>query len=525
MASSGDFLSDEQLTCSICLDVFTDPVTTACGHNFCMDCIRRHRDASLDSKCPLCGFKLDLRTDFKINTTMKEIAEGIKRKRIQESEVTCDSCPKKKRIAVKSCLDCETSFCESHLEPHKTAKNLMKHKLINPVENLDDYICRKHQKPLELYCKDDQTPVCTFCVEGDHRAHNTIQIEKYSLNLVMNEKSAVQQKIQDRGQKIKEIRHSIRFNKQAKEKEIEENSKLFKDVFEKCNAELKEEMEEKHTETERRAKELINELEQEIMKLKEKQTKLEQLSHPLDFIQIIKLQHDSLCNSRSTDISISVHEHGAILRKTISQLQNRLDEKLRETVSRELRSIQRYAVDVTFDPDTAYHELMLSDDRKKVWNAGIHQKVPENPECFDYCSCVLGKEGFSSQNFYYEVDVRGKTEWDLGVVTESANRKGEIGLNPENGYWTVWLRKTDEYAANDVNPVSLTLKEKPVKVGVFVDFERGLISFYDVEAKYHIYSFTGQTFAEKLYPYFSPGEYEEGENSQPMIITPVEFTE
>lgn len=181
MASTGVFLSEEHLTCSICLDVFTNPVTTVCGHNFCMACIRTHRDASPLSKCPLCDFKLDSKTDFKINTTIKEIAEGIKRKRIQESAVTCDSCPKKKRIAVKSCLHCGTSFCESHLEPHKTAKNLMKHKLINPVENLDDYICRKHDRPLELYCKDDQTPVCTFCKEGDHRAHNTIHIEKDSL--------------------------------------------------------------------------------------------------------------------------------------------------------------------------------------------------------------------------------------------------------------------------------------------------------------------------------------------------------
>lgn len=261
------------------------------------------------------------------------------------------------------------------------------------------------------------------------------------------------------------------------------------------------------------------------MDLKRRKTKLEQLSHPLDFIQIINLQRDTFCNSRSSNISTSVHKHGAILRKAISQLQNRLDEKMRETVSRELRSIQRYAVDVTFDPDTAYPELLLSDNGKKVWNAGKSQNIPENPKRFDYCSCILGMEGFFLHNFYFEVDVSGKTEWDVGVATESVNRKGDIGLSPENGFWTVWLRKSDEYAANDVSPVPLILKRKPVKIGMFVDFEGGLISFYDVEARYHIYSFTGQTFAEKLYPYFSPGEYESGRNSQPMIITPVDSIE
>lgn len=174
--------AEEQLMCSICLGLFTDPVTISCGHNFCIACIRKHKETSLNSKCPLCGAALDMKTDFKINTTIKEIAEGIKRKMVQEkTEVTCDSCPKRKRIAIKSCLHCGISFCESHLEPHKTAEKLMKHKLINPVENIEDYICRKHERPLELYCRDDQTAVCGFCTESDHKAHDTIHMEDESL--------------------------------------------------------------------------------------------------------------------------------------------------------------------------------------------------------------------------------------------------------------------------------------------------------------------------------------------------------
>ncbi|XP_051572966.1 zinc-binding protein A33-like [Myxocyprinus asiaticus] len=525
MASPSSFLSEEQLMCAICLGVFTDPVTTSCGHNFCMTCIRRHRDSNPCAKCPLCGEPLDTKPDFKINTTIKEITEGIKRKRIQKKpEVTCDSCPKKMRFAVKSCLHCGTSFCETHLEPHKTAKKLMKHKLINPVENIDDYICKKHDRPLELYCRDDQTAVCQFCTESDHKTHNTVTLEEESLNLLKNEKTGVHQKIQDRLRKIKEIKHSTRFNKQTKEKETEENTRFFKEIFERSFAELLELMEEKHKETERRAEELIKELDQEIVELKRRKTELEQLPLPMDFTQILSLQHKPLCTSYSTNMSISCHEHGGILRKTLSRLQSILDKKMRETVSRELQSIQHFAVDLTFDPDTAYPELMLSDDRKQVWNEGTPQKLPENPKRFDVCSCILGKEGFS-QKFYYEVQVSGKTEWDLGVATESINRKGDIGLNPDNGYWTVWLRNREEYAANDDIPVPLNLKEKPVKVGVFVDFDRGLVSFYDVEAKYHIYSFTGQTFPEKLYPYFSPGEYEGGQNSTPLVITPVNSIE
>ncbi|XP_056115290.1 E3 ubiquitin-protein ligase TRIM39-like [Rhinichthys klamathensis goyatoka] len=518
----------EQCTCSICLDVFTDPVTTSCGHNFCMACIRSHRDRSTSSMCPLCGKALDSKQDFNINRTIRDIAEDIKRKRIQKKpEVSCDSCPKKKmRIAVKSCLHCGTSFCKTHLEPHETAGKLMKHKLINPVKNLDEYICKNHERPLELYCRDDQTAICQFCTESDHKNHNTVSLEEESLKLLMNKKIAVQQKIQDKLRKIKEIQHSSRFNKQAKEREIEENIKFFKDIFEKNNAELLELTEEKHKETERRGEELIRELEEEIKELKRRQTELEQLSNPMDFTQIIDLLlHNAIYTKRSSNISISAHEHGRILRKAILRLQSVLDEKMRETVGRELRSIQRYAVDVTLDPDTAHPELMLSDSGKEVWNTGKSQKIPDTPKRFDHCSCVLGMKGFSSRKFYYEVQVSGKTEWDLGVAKESIDRKGEIGLNPENGYWTVWLRNRDEYAANDRSAIPLTLKEKPVKVGVFVDFQEGLVSFYDVEARYHIYSFTGQSFPKKLYPYFSPGEYEEGQNSPPLIITPVDSIE
>ncbi|KAG1959320.1 E3 ubiquitin-protein ligase TRIM39 [Pimephales promelas] len=333
--------------------------------------------------CPLCGTALDSKQDFNINRTIRDIAEDIKRKRVQKKpEVSCDSCPKKKRrIAVKSCLHCGTSFCKTHLEPHETAGKLMKHKLINPVKNLDEYICKNHDRPLEHYCRDDQTAVCQFCTESDHKNHNTVSLEEESLKLLMNKKIAVQQKIKDKLQKIKEIQHSTRFNKRAKEREIEENIKFFKDIFEKNNAELLELTEEKHKETERRGEELIRELEEEIKELKRRQTELEQLSNHMDFTQIINLLlHNTINTKCSSNISISANEHGRILRTTISRLQSVLEEKMRETVGRELRSIQRYAVDVTLDPDTAHPELMLSDSGKEVWNTGKSQKIPDTPK-------------------------------------------------------------------------------------------------------------------------------------------------
>ncbi|XDV33768.1 hypothetical protein PO909_004052 [Leuciscus waleckii] len=195
----------------------------------------------------------------------------------------------------------------------------------------------------------------------------------------------------------------------------------------------------------------------------------------------------------------------------------------KKRVSTELKRRQQYAVDVTLDPDTAQPNLILSDDGKQVRHGDIRQKLPDKPERFDPCPCVLGKEGFSSGRFYFEVQVKGKTKWTLGVARESINRKGSITLTPSNGCWTVGLRNENEYLACAGPSVSLCVRVKPQRVGVFVDYEEGLLSFYDVESSSHLYSFTDQSFTGKLYPYFNPCANDGGKNSTPLIITPVNY--
>ncbi|XP_075967933.1 zinc-binding protein A33-like [Anarhichas minor] len=186
-----------------------------------------------------------------------------------------------------------------------------------------------------------------------------------------------------------------------------------------------------------------------------------------------------------------------------------------------LKWIQQFAVDVTLDPDTAYPNLILSGDGKQVHHSDVRKELPENSKRFNRCVNVLGKQSFSSGRFYYEVQVKDKTAWDLGVAKESIERKGHIRLSPKVGYWVLWLRNGDEYVAIDQPSVKLSLKSYPQKVGVFVDYEEGLISFYDVDAADLLYSFTGCSFTEKIYPYFSPFINEGGRNSAPLIVCPV----
>ncbi|XP_074481878.1 uncharacterized protein LOC141762166 [Sebastes fasciatus] len=187
----------------------------------------------------------------------------------------------------------------------------------------------------------------------------------------------------------------------------------------------------------------------------------------------------------------------------------------------ELMSVQEFAVEVTLDPDTSHPALNLSDNRKQVNCGVVYKELPDNPKRFKKCVNILGKQSFSSGRSYYEVQVKGKTSWTVGVAKESIERKGDVTLAPENGFWTMWLRNEDEYMANDGPAVRLSLNHQPQKLGVFVDYEEGLVSFYDVDSADLIYAFTGCSFTEKIYPFFSPCTNDGGNNSAPLIISPV----
>lgn len=284
MATTGN-LSEEQVHCSICLDVFTNPVSIPCGHNFCQSCIIGYWKTSPLYQCPMCKKSFYKRPDISVNTVLREIAEQFKEIRVRSvegamseegrekrwtvergkredeelllekdqmqqvveelkqkqasskgdlpqlirprvsprktspsqslqtrlpgpskaqtsvppspqtpvspstlsstssllpaswEEVLCDVCLGEGRPrAVKSCLVCLTSYCEEHLKSHST--RFTKHKLIEPVANMADRMCPKHERLLELFCKKDQMCVCVLCTETDHRAHYTVPVER-----------------------------------------------------------------------------------------------------------------------------------------------------------------------------------------------------------------------------------------------------------------------------------------------------------------------------------------------------------
>ncbi|KAJ3582391.1 hypothetical protein NHX12_000664, partial [Muraenolepis orangiensis] len=187
-------------------------------------------------------------------------------------------------------------------------------------------------------------------------------------------------------------------------------------------------------------------------------------------------------------------------------------------------SVQQYGVEVTLDPDTAPPWLILSDDGKQVHDGGVGKKLPDNPKRFTQHLNVLTRQSFSSGRFYFEVQVKDKTTWWLGVTRESVNRKEPFTHTPENGCWIIYFLK-DKLSFKDNPVVRLPVRAELQKVGVFVDYDAGLVSFYDVEARAHIYSATGCTFSEPLYPILHPCSHDGGRNSTPLIISPVNQTD
>ncbi|XP_042283958.1 E3 ubiquitin-protein ligase TRIM21-like [Thunnus maccoyii] len=546
MSAASCLLSEDQFLCSICLDVFTDPVTTSCGHNFCKNCITEHWNSNDQYLCPICKKVFNTRPELDINTFISEMVSQFRQEAQQKAssstseqqaakpgEVPCDICTGTKLKALKSCLVCLISYCETHLDPHLTMSRLKRHQLMDPVENLEDRMCMKHDKPLELFCKTDQTCVCVLCSVLDHKTHEFVPLkEEYEGKKAELGKTEaeIQQMIQKRRLKIQEIKHSVDLSKEDADREKAEGVQVFialKESVERSLNELIETIEEKQRTTEKQAEDFIKELEQEISELMKRSSEVEKLSRSEDHLHLLQnfpSPKAALPTNDWTEVSVRPSYEGTVVR-AVTQLEETLSKEMKKLFEAELKRVQQYAVDVTLDPDTANPQLILSDDGKQVYCDNVKKNLPDNPERFSLCPCVLGKQSFSLGKFYFEVQVKGKTEWVLGVARESINRKGQITLSPKYGYWSICLKNGNEYIAGNNPSVRLSLKSQPQKVGVFVDYEEGLVSFYDLDAAALIYSFTGCSFTEKLYPYFFPFFNDGGTNSAPLIICPVNQTE
>ncbi|XP_034541102.1 E3 ubiquitin-protein ligase TRIM21-like [Notolabrus celidotus] len=395
-------------------------------------------------------------------------------------------------------------------------------------------MCEKHDKLLELFCKNDQMCVCMMCTILDHKTHDVVPLregyEGKKAELGKTE-AEIQQMIQKRRLKLEEFKQSVELSKKNADREMAEGVQVFSALMETVERRLNNLMDtikEKQRETEEQAEGFIKELQQEISELEKRSSEVKELSRSEDHLHLLKnitALNAAPPTKNWTGVRVHPPSYEGTVVRAVKQLEETLSEQMKKLFEAELKRVQQYEVDLTLDPDTAHPDLILSDDGKQVHDSDEVKNLPNNPERFSSCTMVLSKQSFSSGRFYFEVQVKGKTDWTLGVARESINRKGIITLSPEDGFWTICLMNKNEYKAHAGPSVRLSLQSGPEKVGVFVDYEEGLVSFYDVDAAALIYSFTGCSFTEKLYPYFESCHNYGGKNSAPLIISPVNQTE
>ncbi|XP_051783820.1 tripartite motif-containing protein 16-like isoform X2 [Erpetoichthys calabaricus] len=353
MAEAQLFVSQDEFTCSVCLDTMTDPVTIPCGHNFCLKCLTDYWDQSQVCSCPQCRQTFMLRPELKRNNLLNEVIRKLKKKALSPppppppknyagpGDVECDFCTGKKFRAVKSCLTCMVSCCQFHLKPHYERDALKHHKLVDPDRNLKEKLCEKHQKRLEIFCKTDETCICLMCVVTEHKNHEMVELETEREN---KEKqlgatlSDINRRLEEREKTLKETRRRMDEMKMYVQRDVEENEKSFTALI-RCIEEADRKLTERIREQEKREMEkaggVMEQLEKEIEDLKRREAELKELSETKDHLNFLQTfssrcglpaEGDLLSFTVTTDFS------SENLRKELSGLKKSLEKISREVI-------------------------------------------------------------------------------------------------------------------------------------------------------------------------------------------------
>nr|XP_055037215.1 E3 ubiquitin-protein ligase TRIM39-like [Misgurnus anguillicaudatus] len=443
MASKG--FSEEDLSCPVCCDIFTNPVVLSCSHSICKDCIQRFWESKVTKDCPVCR-RRSSRDEPPLNLVLKNLCETFLQERSQRSSSVC------------------------HL----------------------------HNEKLKLFCLDDQQPVCLVC--RDSRTHNNHKFCPVNEAVIDNK-----EKLKTELKPLQEKLRIFEKNKQNLDKtaehikiQAERTEKQIHEEFEKLHQLLHDEesvritaLREEEEQKSQMMKEKIEKMSSEISSLShtirviEKQMTAEDVSFLQDFKST--MERVQCRTSDPEDISgmmINVAKHLSNLKFTVIH-------KMKEKVE---------YIPVTLDPNTAHYKLFLSDDLTSVRINEDPVLLPDIPERFDASVSVLGSESFNSGIHCWDVQVGDNTYWALGVMTESAKRKKNIFSR--SGFWYVrYFSGINGAVITPGRVLDLSVKVKLERIRVELDYERGKLSFSDPLTNTHIHTFT-HTFTERVYPWF-----------------------
>ncbi|XP_064190301.1 tripartite motif-containing protein 16-like isoform X8 [Anguilla rostrata] len=541
MAEGEGLLDQDQFSCAICLDLLKDPVAIPCGHSYCMGCIKGCWDQDDPTgvySCPQCRETFTTRPVLRKNTMLSEVVEKLKKTGLQTvppahcyagpGDVACDVCTGRKRKAVKSCLVCLASYCETHLQPHYESPAFKKHKLVKATGNLQEKICSHHDKLLEVYCHTDQQCICYQCVMDEHKGHDTVsaaaeRTEKQKQLGATQIK--FQQRIQEREKELQDLRQAVQSIKRSAQAAVEDSERIFTELIrsiERRCSEVKELIRDQEKAEVSRAEGLLERLEQEIAELRRRDAELEQLSHTEDHIHFLQ-SCQSLCAPPGPGDfpSIAVSPHGSFeaVRKSVSDLKEQLEDvckkelvKISESV-KEVHTVEprtredflQSSCRLTLDPNTAFKYLRLSEGNREVTHVRESQSYPDHPERFEHWAQVLCREGLSGR-CYWEAEWSGD-EVFIAASYKGISRKGRgydsvLGFN--NKSWC--LRRSYGRYSFQHNAVSTEIPGPPSsRVGVYLDHGAGTLSFYSVSDTMTLLHRVQTTFTQPLYPGFWVG--------------------
>lgn len=394
----------------------------------------------------------------------------------QLGDVPCDACTKSKQKALKSCLVCLVSYCRVHLEPHQTVAVLKRHQLIDPVEDLEARMCEKHSKPLELFCRTDQECVCALCPVLDHKGHEfALLCEEFKSKKghLMQTNAEIELMIQNKREKVQEFQSAVKLSQTNADRETAKGMQVFTSLEDFVKKELNSftnRMKEKQKITERQAGEYVKKLEQEISDLNLRGNEVEILlltEDPLHLLQTFKSSnmHQLPTTKDWTQIHIHPPSHEGAVVRAMLRLEDTIHQQVKKQLKVELKRVQQYQVAIGRSSANGF----------------------------------LGTHDIYSGRFYFEGKVGSENRWYLGVARTKYITMQEHSYKPANGFWVISFDGY-QYKALEDRPVSLATKFK--LVGVFVDYEGGLVSFHNVETAELIYCFTGCRFDSKLRAYF-----------------------
>lgn len=539
-----------------------------CGHSFCMDCISGYwneADYTGIYICPQCKITFTQRPVLRPNATLSLVAEKIKKSGLNlnlntsqgniyagPSDVPCDFCSGKKLKAVKSCLNCLASYCEKHLKPHYESATFKRHKLVDELGNLDRKICPQHQKSLELFCRTDQMCICAICTVSEHRGHDIVSAEAErgeKQKLLGVSQAEIRQKCQERVKELEELKTAVDSLKNSAQRAMVESQKMFEDMIrsiERMRSEVTKLIGINEKAAFNQAEALIERLEQEIDELKKKESGLKQLYSTDDHIHFLQ-NFNYLCTPTDDGfiprVTVNPDFSFGAVRKAVAEIKERLEEFGREELLKISKSVNevpvyttesrtldrrsrvkemtvdntpppepksraefvKYFCQLKLDPNTAYKELYISDNSRKVIRTRDLQPYGDNAERFDSFAQVLCREGLSGGRFYWEIEWSG--EFSIGAAYRSISRKGKgslclLGYNDkswsllcsDSGY-SAWHNRVDKPVNGPHSP----------RIGVYLDHTAGVLAFYSISSTMTLLHRFETTFVEPIYPGFGVG--------------------